>query len=58
MSEFLRKLSWLVHRSRKEADLDEEIRFHLNEETELRCYQGLNRIRLRVPQGETLETLL
>jgi putative ABC transport system permease protein len=43
MSEFLRKLNWLVHRSRKEADLHEEIQFHLNEEAELHRCHGLNR---------------
>ena len=34
MTPFLRKLRWLLHRNRKEADLQEELRFHLEEETE------------------------
>jgi macrolide transport system ATP-binding/permease protein len=41
MSSFLRKLSWLRHRRRKEAELSEELQFHLDEEAELRQAEGL-----------------
>jgi len=41
MTSFLRKLSWLLRRDRKDADLQEELRFHLDEETEDRAADGL-----------------
>lgn len=41
MSSFLRKLSWLLQRRRKEAELREELRFHLEEETDERQGQGV-----------------
>ena len=41
MTEFFRKLSWLAQRRRKEQDLDEELRFHLEEESERLQEQGL-----------------
>jgi predicted permease len=37
---FLRKAWWTVRRSRKDAELQEEIRFHLEESTELRQEEG------------------
>ena len=40
MSSFFRKLSWLGRRKQKESDLDEEIRFHLDEEAEDRQARG------------------
>jgi hypothetical protein len=39
---FLRKLSWVARRKQKEADLQDEIRFHLEEEAEERRAQGLS----------------
>jgi putative ABC transport system permease protein len=41
MNTFLRKLTWLAKRSRKEADLREELEFHLAEEAEERKTAGL-----------------
>jgi putative ABC transport system permease protein len=41
MREFLRKLRWLTGRNRKEAELAEELRFHLGEEQEQREAAGL-----------------
>ena len=41
MSSFFRKLSWLVRRRLKEAELREELEFHLQEETEGRRADGL-----------------
>jgi len=38
---FLRKLSWLVRRRRKEAELQEELQFHLEEETDRYTADGL-----------------
>lgn len=40
MREFFRKLRWLAHRRRREEDLEEELRFHLEEDIELRQEQG------------------
>ena len=42
MSAFLRKLRWLTERDRKEAELREELQFHLEEEAEQRQAQGLS----------------
>jgi len=42
MTSFFRKLSWLMRRRRKEAELEEELRFHLDEEAEQRQAQGLS----------------
>src|ERR1700761_6599813 len=42
MSGWLRKLGWLAGRRRKEAELREELRFHLEEETELQRGRGLS----------------
>ena len=41
MSSFFRKLSWLGRRRQKEAELAEELDFHLEEETEERRADGL-----------------
>ncbi|PYU92819.1 MAG: multidrug ABC transporter substrate-binding protein, partial [Acidobacteria bacterium] len=41
MNAFFRKLNWLVHRSRKEDELSEELQFHLDEEAEERRAEGL-----------------
>jgi predicted permease len=42
MTLFLRKLSWLARRRRKEAELEEELQFHLDEETDQRTADGLS----------------
>jgi predicted permease len=42
MTSFLRKLMWLLRRDRKEADLQEELQFHLDEETEDRRIDGVS----------------
>ena len=41
MIPFLRKLTWLTKRSGKEADLRDELQFHLDEEAEERLAEGL-----------------
>ena len=41
MNSFLRKLRWLTQRSNKEAELREELQFHLEEEAEQRQVEGL-----------------
>ena len=41
MNAFFRKLNWLVHRSRKEDELTDELQFHLDEEAEERQAEGL-----------------
>src|SRR5438105_4194139 len=41
MSSFFRKLRWLVQRRNKEAELGEELEFHLEEEAEQRRVEGL-----------------
>ena len=41
MNTFFRKLRWLTERSRKEAELREELQFHLDEEAQERQAQGL-----------------
>ncbi len=41
MSTFFRKLRWLTHRDRMEAELREELQFHLGEEAEERQALGL-----------------
>lgn len=42
MISFLRKLAWLRDRRRKEAELEEELQFHLDEEAEQRQSEGLS----------------
>ncbi len=39
---FFRKLTWLARRSSKEADLQEELQFHLDEEAEERAAAGIH----------------
>ena len=41
MSTFFRKLRWLTRRQRMEAELREELQFHLEEEAEERQALGL-----------------
>ncbi|HVG53912.1 MAG TPA: permease prefix domain 1-containing protein, partial [Vicinamibacterales bacterium] len=41
MTSFLRKLNWLARRRQKEAELQEELQFHLDEEIEERIAAGL-----------------
>src|SRR3989442_2863489 len=41
MNSFLRKLRWLTRRSAKEAELREELQFHLREEADAREADGL-----------------
>ena len=42
MTPCLRKLSWLARRRRKEAELEDELQFHLDEETDERIAGGLS----------------
>ncbi|MEP6993339.1 MAG: ABC transporter permease [Acidobacteriota bacterium] len=42
MTSLFRKLSWLMRRRRKEAELEEELEFHLDEEAEERQAEGLS----------------
>src|SRR5262245_39880967 len=41
MTPFFRKLRWLTERRRKEAELDEELQFHLDEDAEAHRLEGL-----------------
>lgn len=41
MTSFLRKLRWLIQRSDKEAELGEELQFHLAEEADQRREEGM-----------------
>ena len=41
MRSFFRRLGWLARRSRKEAELREELQFHLEEEAEQHQGEGL-----------------
>jgi hypothetical protein len=42
MTSLLRKIGWLVRRRRKEAELEEELQFHLDEEAEQRQAEELS----------------
>jgi predicted permease len=42
MKAFFRKLRWFAHRNRREAEVREELEFHLTEETEERRATGLS----------------
>ena len=42
MDSFIRKLAWLARRREKEAELQEELQFHLDEEAEERGAGGLD----------------
>ena len=41
MNSFFRKLRWLIRRSGREAELREELQFHVDQETEQRQDDGL-----------------
>jgi macrolide transport system ATP-binding/permease protein len=41
MTSFLRKLNWLARRRRKDAELEEELQFHLDEEADERMADGI-----------------
>src|SRR5437899_11927916 len=41
MKSFIRRLMWLVNRRRREAELHEELQFHLEEEAEERRHEGI-----------------
>ena len=41
MSECFRKLRWAIHRDKKEAEFQEELRFHLDQESEKAAEAGL-----------------
>src|SRR6266853_1813622 len=41
MTSFLRKLSWLARRRQKDAELQEELQFHLDEDTDERTDDGV-----------------
>jgi hypothetical protein len=41
MNAFFRKLRWLTQRPKKEAELRDELQFHLEEEAEQRREEGL-----------------
>jgi len=43
MSSLLRKLSWLLQRRRKEAELRDELQFHLEQEADERQAQGVDK---------------
>ncbi len=47
MNPFFRKLRWLVERRNKEAELREELQFHLDEEAEQRQAEGVARQQAR-----------
>jgi predicted permease len=42
MNALFRKLQWLAHRDRREADVQEELAFHLSEEAEARKANGIS----------------
>jgi predicted permease len=42
MNAFFRKLQWFIHRHRREAEVQEELEFHLSEEAEDRKANGLS----------------
>jgi predicted permease len=41
MTPFLRKLSWFLRRRHKDVDLEDELQFHLDEDTEERAAEGV-----------------
>src|SRR5262249_43816847 len=55
MKSFLRKMAWLTRRARKDAELQEELQFHLDEEADERRADGLTmedaRRAARLPLG-------
>ena len=54
MNSFFRKLRWLRRRAGKEAELREELQFHLEQDAEQRQDDGLGRA--RGPMGGTPRT--
>ena len=58
MNAFFRKLRWLTERSGKEADLREELQFHLAEEAEERRADGLSEDEARWAARRELGNLL
>jgi macrolide transport system ATP-binding/permease protein len=57
MTEFFRKIRWLVERRRKEAELRDELQFHLDEEAEERRAQGLPEQEARIAARQELGNL-
>jgi predicted permease len=57
MPPFLRKLSSLARRNRKDAELDEELQFHLEEETDDQAVAGLPRAEARYAARKDLGSL-
>jgi hypothetical protein len=53
MKTFLRKLGWAIQRPRKEADLRDELEFHLAEEADERKASGLDETLRSDGQTET-----
>ena len=57
MNSFFRKLRWLTRRSDKEAELREELQFHLEEEAEQRQDDGLTEDEARLAARRELGNL-
>src|SRR4051794_34352667 len=57
MNSFFRKLRWLIRRSDKEAQLREELQFHLEEEREQRQDDGLTEDEARLAARRELGSL-
>ncbi len=57
MNSFFRKLTWIARRGDKEAELQEELQFHLDEETEERGATGLNAAAARLAARRDLGNL-
>jgi macrolide transport system ATP-binding/permease protein len=57
MNAFFRKLTWLTRRRGKEAELQEELLFHLNEEAEERAGGGLDAAQARLAARRELGNL-
>src|SRR5436853_5224366 len=57
MNSFFSKLRWLIGRSKKEAELREELQFHLEEEAEHRQNDGLTAYEARCAARRELGNL-
>jgi macrolide transport system ATP-binding/permease protein len=57
MNSFFRKLTWLTRRPGKEAELQEELQFHLDEETEERAGGALDAAQARLAARRDLGNL-
>ncbi len=57
MRAFIRRLTWLARRRDKEAELQEELQFHLDEEAEERGAAGLDGERARLAARRDLGNL-